>query len=29
MTTNAVLLDANVLITAHFEDHFHFTVADT
>ena len=29
MTTDAVLLDANVLIAVHFEDHFHFTVADT
>ena len=27
--TDAVLLDANVLIAAHFEDHVHFTVADT
>lgn len=28
MTTDAVLLDANVLIAVHFEDHFHFAIAD-
>ena len=28
MTTDAVLLNANVLIAVHFEDHFHFAIAD-
>lgn len=28
MTTDTVLLDANVLIALHFEDHFHFAIAD-
>ena len=28
MTTVAVLLDANVLIAVHFQDHLHFEVAD-